>query len=50
MDPSTDVIENQGLFSDYYLENVFGDRPDIEDVFERADEALIRAKDIYEDL
>jgi hypothetical protein len=48
MDPSTDVIENQGLFSDYYLENVFGDRPDIEDVFERADEALIRAKDIYD--
>ena len=48
MDLSSDVIENQGLFSDYYLENVFGDRPDIEDVFERADEALIRAKDIYD--
>jgi type I restriction-modification system DNA methylase subunit len=49
MELSPEAIDNQGLFSDYYLENVFRDRPDAEDVFERADDALEQAREIYDE-
>jgi hypothetical protein len=47
MELSSEAIDNQGLFSDHYLENVFGDRPEIEGVFASADDALARAGEIY---
>lgn len=49
MDLSTDLIDNQGLFTDHYLEEVLGSRPDVDDLVEDADNALERAQERYEE-
>jgi len=49
MDLSADLVDNRGLFTDHYLEEVLGDRPGVENLVEDADDALEQAKGKYEE-